>query len=176
MSQMNKGGIPKAGSGKPWAQGVSPKGAAINAAKGQIAHQEGKIDRGLAQYKKGGADNQLMGAMNVSSGQSGVAKGQAALAAAHNMKPGGGPVTMGARTGKGSAPTQLGKAKIQSVSLGATELAAKKMPVQTVGGAQQLGAKRLPPQGPAFKTGGVSNPMGRQGAKPGVLMGRKPPK
>lgn len=162
MSQMNKGKpLPKAGSGQPFKPGLSPQGKA----KAEIAHQSGKIDRGLAQIKKG--DN-FIGAMNVESGKIGVAKGQQALAQAKLAKPTG--PTIGARTGKGSAPTQLGKASIKTVKLGAQELGAAKLKPQTASlGAQQLGAAKMTP----FKSATASNPMGRTGGKPGVNIGNQ---
>lgn len=165
MSQMNKGKpIPKAGSGQPFKPGLSPQGKA----KAEIANQQGKIDRGLAQAKKGGADNTFMGAMNVQSGMDGVAKAQKALAAAKVAKPTG--PTIGARTGTGSAPTQLGAAKLktQTAKLGPQELGAAKLKPQSASlGAQQLGAAKLTP----FKAAGPSNVMGRTGGKPGVNIG-----
>ena len=159
MSQMNKS------SKQPFKPGLSPQGKA----KAEITNQQGKIQRGQAQIAKGGPTNSFMGQMNVESGQSGVAKGQAALAAAKNAKPTSG-VTIGARTGKGSAPTQLGaaKMKVQSVSLGAQELGKATLKPQSASiGATQLGAKKLP----QFKTASPSNPMGRMGGKPGVNIG-----
>ncbi len=182
MSQMNKGKpIPKAGSGQPFKPGLSPQGKA----KAEIANQEGKIARGLAQVKKGGPDNSFMGAMNVQSGTDGVAKAQKALAAAKVAKPTG--PTIGARTGTGSAPTQLGAAKLnpQSAKLGPQQLGAAKLKTQTAKlGPQELGAAKLKPQSASigaqqlgaakltpFKTAGPSNPMGRTGGKPGVNIG-----
>ncbi|MFA6045067.1 MAG: hypothetical protein WC718_08790 [Phycisphaerales bacterium] len=165
MSQMNKGvPNPKAGSGQPFKPGLSPQGKA----KAEIANQQGKIQRGQAQLQRGGPDNALMGHMNVESGKSGVIKGQAALAAAKTAKPTG--PTMGARTGKGSEPTQLGAAKmtVQTAKLGPQELGAAKLkPQSTSLGAKQLGAAKLTP----FKAAGPSNPMGRMGGKPGVNIG-----
>jgi hypothetical protein len=149
------------GSKTPFQPGLSPQGKA----KAQIAHQEGKIDRGLAQIKKG---EHFIGGMNVESGKMGVAKGKEALAAAKLAKPTG--PTIGARTGKGSAPTQLGSAKMtmQTAKLGPQELGAAKLkPQSTSLGAKELGSAKITP----FKTANPSNPMGRMGGKPGVNIG-----
>lgn len=175
MSQMNKPGAKTT----PFKPGLGPSGKA----KAEIAHQQGKIARGMAQIKAG---EKFMGAMNVESGQSGVAKAQKALANAANA-PRSGP-TIGARSGTGSAPTQLGaaKMKVQTASLGAQQLGAAKLKPQSASlgakelgaakiqtakiGAQELGAKKLPTP---FKPAGVSNPMGRTGGKPGVSIGNQ---
>ncbi|MFZ2874378.1 MAG: hypothetical protein WAZ94_07835 [Phycisphaerales bacterium] len=83
-------------------------------ANAKIAHLQGKIAHGMARFKAG---KNFLGSIIVWSGQSGDAKAQNAHPNAVNQ-PRKDP-TISARTG--SAPTQLGAAKMkaQSASLGA---------------------------------------------------------